>query len=179
VYCLVGSNIRIHHNHFSGFATGNVYLDPTYVTDAASYANTGATTHQTWAQPVPVVFVRENIPATGDQVTYPWGFTFDDEVVLPTPGRVVGISVKLSTTISAGTLTVKVLANGTEDTDLRLVNADFGGGGTVATKAIDAFSAAQTAAAQRYKVVLTTDGSFAPTTMDAVITLFVDLAWKA
>ena len=177
VYCLVGSNIRIHHNHFSGFATGNVYLDPTYVTDAASYANTGATTHQTWAQPVPVVFIRVDIPAGSDQSTYPWGMTTDTEAVLPSPGRVVGISVKLSTAITAGNLTVKVLANGTEDTDLRLTNADFTA--TVATKAIDAFSAAQTAAAQRYKVVLTTDGSFAPTTMDAVITLFVDLAWKA
>lgn len=178
VYCLVGSNIRVHHNHFSGFATGNVYFDATYVSSAASYANTGATTHQTWAQPVPVVFIRTDIPASGDQSTYPWGMTADTEAVLPTPGRVVGVSVKLSTTISAGTLTVKVLANSVEDTDLRLTNADFGGG-TVATKPISVSSAAQTAAAQRYKVVLTTDGSFSPTTMDAVVTLFVDVAWKA
>lgn len=49
----------------------------------------------------------------------------------------------------------------------------------VATKPISVSSAAQTAAAQRYKVVLTTDGSFSPTTMDAVVTLFVDVAWKA
>jgi len=176
VYCLVGSNIRIHNNSFSGFATGNVYLDPTNVADAQSYANEGATSDQTWGQPVLLVFVRADVPAAGDQVTYPWGFTAETEVVLPTPGRLVGMAVKNSASISAGTATFKAFADGTENTALQITNADFTS--TVATKRLSSSGVVQTAVAKRFKVVITTDGSFAPTTLDSVITLVVDVSYK-
>jgi len=178
IYCLIGSDIHIQQNRISGVSNGaGIYLHPTLVTNADVYANIGTESEYSWNQLVPLIFARVDIPANGNQTTYPYGLTFDDELIIPSSGRLVGVSVKLTTPISSGDLTVRSYSNGVERTNLQIVTADFGGG-SQAIKKISATSGDQVSAGQRFKVVLTTDASFAPTTMDALITLFIDCGMK-
>lgn len=177
IYCLIGSDIRIHNNYIGGTQnSAGIYLHPTNITSSAVYANRGTESEYSWQQLVPLVFSRENIPANGNQSTYPFGLTFDEEIIIPSAGRIVGVAVKLTTTISTGNLTVKTYSNGVEQTNVQIVTSDFVGSSAI--KKIGASSGNQVSSGQRYKVVLTTDASFSPTTMDAIITVFVDCGMK-
>jgi hypothetical protein len=177
VYCLIGNDIRIHENYVSGVTnSAGIYLHPTNVTTAAVYANRGTESEYSWGQLTQLTFVRENIPANGNQDTYPFNQLFDTEAVIPSAGRIVGVSVKLSTAITAGTLSVKTYSNGVEQTNVQINNADFSG--TVAFKKVASASGNQVSAGQRFKVVLTTNAAFLPITTDAIITVFIDCSMK-
>lgn len=91
-----------------------------------------------------------------------------DEVSMPWPGEVVGISYNLSAAATAGTLTVGATINGTEDTDTTqsITTAQRGYGRVARGKA-------PFVAGDRLGVEITTDGSWDATTADLVVTLFV------
>jgi hypothetical protein len=172
-----GSDLRIFNNYIAGTSTGSITVTEANTSNVTIYSNRNAEDEYSWTQIVPIYFIRENIPANGDQSTYVFGQTWETEAIIPADGRIVGVAVKLSAAISAGNLTVKSYSNGVERTNLQIVNSDFSGG-TIAQKKIGASNGAQVNAGERYKVVLTTDAAFAPTTMDAIVTMFVDIAKK-
>jgi len=173
-----GTDIRIFNNYIAGVSTTPILVSEANTSNVTIYANRGASDEYSWTQIVPIYFIRENIPANGNQDTFVFGQTWETEAIIPADGRIVGVGIKLSAAISAGTLTVKSYSNGIERTNLQITNADFTGGGTIAQKKISASDGAQVNSGERYKVVLTTDAAFLPTTMDAIITMFVDIAKK-
>ena len=177
IYCLIGTNVRLHNNSVSGFSTTGIYLSPTNLTNIQSYANIGSESEQSWAQTVPLQFTRSNLPANGNQVTYPFGFVDDTEIIIPSAGRIVGVAVKMSNAISAGNVTVRSYSNGVEQTNVQIVTADFAGT-ALAVKSISALSGTQVSAGQRFKVVVTTDAAFLPTTTDIQIVMFVECGLK-
>jgi len=178
IYALIGDDIRIHNNRVSGVSnTAGIYLHPTNVISSTCYANIGTESEYSWGNIVPLVFTRENIAAGGNQSAYPVGIIWEEEITLPVSGRIVATSVKLSTPVTAGSITVKTYSGGVEQTNVQIVTADFGGA-TTASKKVSATSGTQRAAGTRYKVILTTDAGFLPVTCDAVITVLVETSFK-
>lgn len=176
IYCLVGDDLTITGNRISGTATGKIYLDPTYVTNARCYNNTGAETKYEKGCTETYVFTRENIPANGTQVTYAYGTTFESEIPANSDGRLIGVSVKLSTPLTTSTLQVQVLANGVAETDLT-INAVIAGA-TVYTAQVAESSGLLVTAGQLIKVNIITGATFAPTTMDAIVTVIMNTQSK-
>lgn len=142
--------------------------------------NVGAEDEYSWGSPVPFIFQRINVPAASATLPmYPCGQTDWDEIPAPCTGAVVGLSVILSTAITAGAITFKAYSNGVHRTALNITQADFGGG-IVATKkiAVTAAGAVSVTAGQRLRVYIETDGSFAPTTLDAMAVFTFDTSVK-
>jgi hypothetical protein len=176
IYCAIGQDIRIHNNYVSGVQNGaGIYLEPNLVLNSTVYANRNTEASYSWNQIVPFVFTRPSIAANQTVDAYPWGQTFDDALVLPTGGVIVAVSAKLSTTITAGNLTVKTFANGVEVTPYQITTADFVGG--FAYKTGGALSQPIIEPGQQYKVSIVTDISYAPAN-NVIVTVFVDIGPK-
>lgn len=98
------------------------------------------------------------------------GALANDGVVMPRPGWVVGMSIDLSAAASAGSMTVGVTVNGTE-------NASTTQTITTATEAYPRWSprdvAPRFAAGDNIGVEITTDSSWNATTADLVVYLYV------
>jgi hypothetical protein len=85
----------------------------------------------------------------------------------------------LSTPITAGAVTFKVYTNGIHRTALDITQADFAGGVAFAKAiSVTAADAGAIASGQRLRVYITTDGSFAPTTLDALAVVTFDTSVK-
>lgn len=179
IYCLVGNNIRIHNNYIAGVQNGaGIYLHPTQVINSTVYANRNTESIYSWNQIVPLVFALSNIPANATSSTYPYNMTaFDDSMILPTGGRIVGVSARLSTPITAGNLTVRTYGNAVEMTNLQITTADFAGT-TNAYKRVGAFANPEIAVGQPFRVAIQTDAGFLPITDDIVVTVFIDIGPK-
>lgn len=179
IYCLIGTNLRIHNNYVSGVQnSAGIYIHPTDVTSSVVYANINTDSIYSWNQIVPLVFALSNIPANTTSSAYPYNMTaFDDSMIFPTGGRIVAVSARLSTVITAGSLIVKTYGNGVEMTNLQITATDFAGT-TNAYKRVGSMTNTLIAAKQPYKVTVVTDASFTPTTDDIVITLFIDIGPK-
>ena len=102
---------------------------------------------------------------------------FDDSMILPTGGRIVGVSARLSTPITAGNLTVKTYGNAVEMANLQITTADFAGT-TNAFKRVGAMSNSLIEAGQPFRVAIQTDAGFLPITDDIVVTVFIDIGPK-
>jgi Right handed beta helix region len=179
-YCInvaLGNRIKVLDNITRGASINQIIVSSANVTELEIRGNYGAESEYSWGQVIPLIFYRDDIPANTTSSTYPYNNTNDTELVIPSTGRLVGISVKLSTAITAGTISVDPYTNGTLRTGLQIVNADFGGG-TVATKTIDVDDGVTISAGQRFRVDIVTNATFAPTTADAQITLFIDISTK-
>ena len=99
------------------------------------------------------------------------GLAGNTEVVMPYAGSIIGISVASNEARSAGTLTVDATKDGTA-TGLQAVLDDDPNQYAYATQAkdTDTFTAGQ-----RIGVKITTDGDWAPTTADIVVTVIVEM----
>mgnify|MGYP003653284145 FL=1 len=179
IYVLIGNDVRIHNNYVSGVQNGDgIYLSPTNVTSSTVYANRGTESNYSWNQIVPLVFALSNVPANATSSTYPYNMTaFDDSMILPTGGRIVGVSARLSTPITAGNLTVKTYGNAVEMANLQITTADFAGT-TNAFKRVGAMSNSLIEAGQPFRVAIQTDAGFLPITDDIVVTVFIDIGPK-
>lgn len=142
--------------------------------------NVGAEDEYSWGSPVPFIFQRINVPAASATLAmYPCGQTDWDEIPAPCAGAVVGLSVILSTPITAGTITFKAFSNGIHRTSLNITQADFGGGITATKKiAVTSVDAVAVTAGQRLRVYIETSALFAPTTLDAMAVFTFDTSVK-
>lgn len=178
IYCLAGTNIRIHDNYVDGVQNGaGIYVDGGVVSPVI-YANRNTESAYSWYQIIPLVFGLSNISAGATANAYPYNMTaFDSSMVLPSKGRIVGVSARLSTLVTAGTITVKVFGNAVEMTNLRIVTADFSGT-TNATKSVGSAINPSIDITQPYSVTIETNAGFLPTTNDITVTVFVDIGLK-
>lgn len=178
IYCLAGTNIRIHDNYVEGTQNGaGIYVDAGVVNPVV-YANRNTESVYSWYQVIPLVFGLSNISAGATANAYPYNMTaFDNSMVLPSKGRIVGVSARLSTLVTAGNITVKVFGNAVEMTNLRIVTADFSGT-TNATKRVGSMVNSSINITQPYSVTIETDAGFLPTTNDITVTVFVDIGPK-
>jgi hypothetical protein len=180
-YCInvaAGERIIIKNNITRGASDGQIRLVTASAAQVEISGNIGAEDEYSWGQPISLALIRQNIPAnTGTIYFYPFGWTDDTDFIMPSVGKLVGISVKLSAAISAGTITITPYAGATALTSLSIVNADFGGG-TVAYKKIESINGTLIGLGTRISVSATTDASFAPTTNDALAMLIFDASVK-
>lgn len=180
VYLNEGASVIVRNNTIEGMsqaAIGWVGTPSPLIADG----NVGAEGEYSWGSPTPYVFQRPNIPASAALTpAYPGNQTEWDEIPAPCRGAVVGLSVLLSTPITAGAITFKAYSNGIHRTALDITQADFAGGVAFA-KAISVTNADAVALSpgQRLRVYITTDGSFTPTTLDALAVVTFDTSVKA
>jgi hypothetical protein len=180
-YCVnvaAGERIVIKNNITRGASDGQIRLVTASTAQVEISGNIGAEDEYSWGQPVSLAFTMQNIPANTTTIYfYPFGWTDDTDLIMPSVGKLVGMSVKLSSAISAGTITITPYAGATALTSLSVTNADFGGG-TVAYKNIESINATLVNLNTRISVRATTDASFAPTTTDALVMLIFDASVK-
>lgn len=116
-------------------------------------------------------FVDDNVSAsqTDVQLTIV-GALANEDVVMPRPGWVVGMSINLSAAATAGSLTVGVTINGSENTDTTQTI-------TTATKAYPRWTprdvAPRFAAGDNIGVEITTNGTWNGTTSDLIVYVYV------
>jgi hypothetical protein len=179
VYMNVTEKVLIRNNTMTGASVSQIGFNGAPVTLIAD-GNIGAEGEYSWGSPTPYVFQRTNVPASAALTpAYPGNQTEWDEIPAPCRGAVVGLSVLLSTPITAGNITFKAYTNGIHRANLDITQADFAGGVSFA-KAISVTDADAVAIAggQRLRVYITTDGSFAPTTLDALVVVTFDTSVK-
>ena len=179
VYLNEGASVIVRNNIIEGMSQSAIGWTGT-PTPLIANGNVGAEDEYSWGSPVPFIFQRSNITAASATLAmYPCGQSDYDEIPAPCTGAVVGLSIILSTPITAGTITFKAYSNGIQRTGLNITQADFAGG-LVATKKISVTSASAVAvtAGQRLRVYIETDGSFAPTTLDAIAVFTFDTSVK-
>ena len=180
-YCInvaAGERIIIKNNITRGASDGQIRLVTANTAQVEIAGNIGAEDEYSWGQPISLALTRQNIPAnTGIIYFYPFGWTDDTDFIMPSVGKLVGMSVKLSAAISAGTITITPYAGATSLTNLSIVSADFGGG-TGAYKKIASINGTLIGLGTRISVRATTDASFAPTTNDALVMLIFDASVK-
>ena len=179
VYLNEGASVIVRNNTIEGMsqaAIGWVGTPSPLIADG----NVGAEGEYSWGSTTPYVFQRINVPAASATLAmYPCGQTDWDEIPVPCRGAVVGLSVLLSTPITAGAITFKAYSNGIHRTALDITQADFAGGVAFA-KAISVTDAdaVTLTPGQRLRVYITTDGSFTPTTLDALAVVTFDTSVK-
>ena len=120
----------------------------------------------------PFGFSRQNVAASLSAVALNiQGSSDNTEYVMPYAGSIIGISIAANAARSAGTLTVDATIDGSVTGLQAILNASntqyhYG----TQAKDSDAFTAGQ-----RVGVKITTDASWAPTTADIVVTIFVEM----
>lgn len=172
----VGTLCKVYGNQISGMRTAPMSIGANF-TISSIYGNPGASDEYSWGQIVSLVFSKQNVPANTATIdTVPFGYADDNEIVIPCAGTLVGLSAKLNTAVTAGNITITPYSNGTARSNLEITLADFSS--NIATKRIAASSGVAVAAGSRFKVNIATDASFLPTTLDAQITLFIDIGAK-
>lgn len=137
----------------------------------------GAATDQSWGNVVKYMFKISNIPATANTDLLWDGETGQDAAILGPPGRIVMVVARLTGGISSGSLGFKTYRSAVEETAVEIVNADWGGGLTV-VKSQASRSATQVAAGAQIKVTAVSN-SLSPTTIDAIVEVYVDIGMKA
>lgn len=118
----------------------------------------------------PFNFFQSNVAASQSAVALSvLGLTGNTGFVMPFPGSIIGISIASNDARTAGTLTVDVTKNGTV-TGLQAV---LDGTNTTTHYATQEAEADVFDAGDLIGVKITTDGSWAPTTADIVVTVIV------
>ena len=179
VYLNEGASVIVRNNIIEGMSQSAIGWVGT-PTPLIADGNVGAEGEYSWGSTTPYVFQRTDILAsTALTPAYPGNQTEWDEIPVPCRGAVVGLSVLLSTPITAGAITFKVYSNGIHRTALNITQADFAGGVAFA-KAISVTNADAVALSpgQRLRVYITTDGSFTPITLDALVVVTFDTSVK-
>jgi parallel beta-helix repeat protein len=174
----LANRIRVVGNRVRGASVNQINIAASNVTALACFGNPGAEEDYSWSGCLATMpFWRDNLAISSTLPLYPSGWTSEIELAMPCSGVLVGIVVRLSAAISAGTLTVNPYTNSVLRTNLQVLNADFGGG-AIASKRIATESGVVVTAGQRIKVEVVTDGSWAPTTADIHVSLVFDLGQK-
>jgi len=93
------------------------------------------------------------------------------EFVMPVAGSIIGITAVCNTACTSGTLTADATINGTA-TGLQVELNSVGS--TLSAATMQANNADTVTAGQRVGVKVTTDSTWAPTTGDVVVTVFME-----
>lgn len=166
-----GTNLRVIGNTISGASVSPISVNSAAVSELVCHSNRGAQGIYSWGTTTTCQFKISNIAGTATNALSPVGYTDDFDVAFPFPVRLVGVCVRISESITAGTITFKTFTNGTQRTNLDVTNADFSANAGI--KTIDVTSGVIIAAGQRIRMDVTTSG-FTPTTCDAIATLILD-----
>lgn len=179
VYLNVTEKIIVRNNTMSGASVSQIGFVGAPISLIAD-GNVGAEGEYSWGDPTPYIFQRSNVPAGSATIaTYPCGQTDWQEIPAPCRGAAVGLSVLLSTPITAGTATFKVYSNGTHRANLDITQADFAGGVSFAKAiAVTDADAVAISPGERLRVYIETDVSFLPTTLDALAVVTFDTSVK-
>lgn len=180
VYLNESANVIVRNNIIEGMSQAAIDWVGT-PTPLIADGNVGAEGQYSWGSTTPYVFQRTNIPAPAVLISaYPGNQIEWDEIPVPCRGAVVGLSVLLSTPITAGVIAFKVYSNGIHRTALNITQADFAGGVAFAKViSVTNADAVTLSPGQRLRVYITTDGSFTPTTLDALAVVTFDTSVKA
>ncbi len=127
-----------------------------------------------------LTFYQDNVTASQTDVVIDHTGSAQKTVIMPYSGSIMGIGVVSNGDRSAGTLTVEVFKQ-TGTTNGALTNTKSGltavlngtnvmRSYTVQSKDVDTFSAGD-----RIGVMITTDGSWSPTTADIIVTVIVEM----
>ena len=177
IYVRACDGLNISGNTIEGAVTGPIYLHPTDAIDVAVSENMGAANDQSWGNVVKYTFKKSDLPATANTDMLWEGEAGQDAAILGPSGRIVMVVARLSGGISSGSLGFKTYRSAVEETALEIVNADWGGGLT-AIKKQSSQAATQVAAGAQIKVTAVSS-SLSPTTIDAIVEVYVDIGMKA
>lgn len=186
-YCIYLNDvddITISGGDISGGSDGQLFIqtDPLKgtVTNLRTFDLRGEADEYTWADGiVPYRFQMTDIAASiTNSAMLSEGYAGMDDLPMIAAGRIVGFAVRLSAGIGAGNISFNVFGNNVEQTSLAINQTSIGTGGVRATKRQTAAAATQLSADHNIKVLVTTNGSWAPTTADAVATVYVDHGMK-
>lgn len=170
-----GSNIDVQRNTLVGATVSAINVNSAAVSELRCSDNPGAQGSYSWGETTSLQFDVTDIPGTATTPMRPYGNADDAEITLPMPARAVGLSVKRSATLTAGTMTFNVYTNGTLRANLTIVNADFTA--NVAVKEIAVGSGVTIPAGSRIRIDCVTAG-FTPITCDANAILILDTEIK-
>lgn len=171
-----GSALNIHDNYISGASDATILTTSANVSNLKCYANDNATSTYSWNNITEVCFKVATIPS-GTNVTAltPEGYSVDTEIILPMPVTLVGMSVKMTNSLSSGTITFKPYTSGVNRSTLNITNADFAS--TIATKAISVNNGVTVAAGERIRVDVDTT-SYGTGTHGAIAYLMFETTLK-
>lgn len=173
-----GRRIKVVDNIMSGASIAQIALTPADLAQVEVRGNLGAEGAYSWGDTAAIEFEGQNLAANTTTQLRPFGFPDDNELIAEAPLRVVGVSVRLTAVLSAGSLVVKVFADGVEETDLRRTITSSPAIATDAAQ-IALEQAVTIAANKRVRVDVTTDAAFAPAgSMDIQVIVTRDLGMK-
>lgn len=121
------------------------------------------------AVPQNFAFMQDDVAANQSAVALVVSGATPTEITMPKPGHILGISIASNAARSAGTLTVDVTKDGTVQT----VQAILDGTNTQYHYGTVDRGSKEFSAGDRIGVKITTDASWAPTTADIIVTVFV------
>lgn len=174
-----GSRIKCKRNILSGASLANLNVTSAAVTALECSDNMGAENDYSWGDVTAVGFTYSNLAAnSAPAYAKPFSWADDNDFVVPCNCKIVGISAKISEAHTAGTISIVPYADSTAITALELDATDFSGSATAVYSRIESANGTLVAAGSRLTVRITTNGTFAPTTMDLLVTLFVDMSAK-
>lgn len=113
-------------------------------------------------------FLMKNVPATTTAAVYLINDADFPEFVAPWAGTIVGVSARANAAVSAGTCTVKGTVDGVTKTVNAVLDSTHQSAYGTGSLTTDTF-----AAGARLGMTFTSDGSWAPTTLDVVCTLWI------
>jgi hypothetical protein len=164
-----GLNMRVNTDPLLGTVT-NLKVVNLKGAEDASFSWAGATCY---------TFRRDNLGAgLTAGALFPDGMIGADDFPIPAAGRIVGVSVRLSESLTTGAISFQVYGNNSVQTALNVTQADIGIGGVRATRKQSASAGTQLTEGQNLMVLVTTDSSFQPATMDALVRVYVDHGMK-
>ena len=170
------ARVIIENNTFTGYRLANIRVDSSSQEVTCSN-NPGAEGQYSWSNLIDYDFVYDAVPANGTWNLVLKDFSAETEFPALADMRLVGVVAKLTSSISAGGIDIKVYLNGSEFSTLNIDETDFGGG-TTASKRVDTSQGAGQliSADQLVRVDAVTDASFSPTTSDLIVKLMFSLA---
>lgn len=176
-YCInlaAGTRITVIGNRTEGGSDGTINVISANVSELVCHSNPGATATYSWSETITTHFKITDIPATATTALQPTGYADGTELTFPMPVRLVGMSVKLSATIT-GNVTFTPYTNGVARTNLNITQADISTG-TRAEKSISTNNGVTIAAGEPIRVDAVSSGL--ATTRDAIVTLVFETSLK-
>ncbi|RKE84600.1 hypothetical protein [Rhizobium sp. AG855] len=174
-----GADIELYDNTLSGASEAGLIIAATGVSNITGSNNKGAFEDFSWGPVAVFQFAADNVPASANPFyVRPINWAGDTDFGMPMTGRIVGIGVKLSQSLTAGSFEVAPYIGASKVSTFAVTRTDLGGlaelirktqtGGGVLIKA-----------GERISIRAVTDGSLSPTTSDILVTLIIDISGKA
>lgn len=180
IYVARARSARIHNNQLAGARVSGLFLNSTdgALRDIVAFGNQGGTAEQSWNQVVAFGFGRTQLVPNQANDVYVNGVQGASAFVMPTPGRIVGITAKLSAALPAGEISIAVLADNVAQQHVALPSSVFAATAMGSVR-VSFDQSLHVAAGSSLRVVATTSGAASLTPISLVVTLLVDLSSRA